>query len=1152
MNAPHPVSLDDKYRQPSGSVYLSAMQALVRLALLQSERDRRAGHRTAGFISGYRGSPIGGFDREVVRARALLQQHDVRFEPGLNEDLAATACWGTQQVGLFPKPRFDGVFALWYGKNPGLDRSMDAIKHGSHAGSSPLGGVLAVAGDDHLAKSSAFGHQSEYGFVDCLMPVLAPSDVEDILPLGLFGWALSRYCGSWVGFKLAGSICESSAQIALPDATLSFPPPSDFTLPADGVHLRWPEAPDAMEARAKAIKLPAAMAFARAAGIDRRIGVVGPGDGVGRLGIIAPGRAYQQLRLALRELGLADQDLVAVGLRIYKPAMVWPLEPQELLEFLRGLPTVMVVEDKRPLVEDQVKVILHDRCPGSMVRVIGKRDENGQPLLPESGEVDALEIALAIAQRIGLPADRREEIAARLARRRVAPAQIRLPYFCSGCPHNTSTRVPEQSIAIGGIGCHTLAMGMDRGMLTFSHMGGEGATWIGIAPFSGHEHVFQNLGDGTYQHSGYLGIRAAVAARVTITFKILYNDAVAMTGGQPVEGLPSVPRMTRQLAAEGVTRIVVVTDEPDKYPAADPFAPGVAVHHRDALDRVQRELQTIPGVTALVYDQTCAAEKRRRRKVGAFPDPAQRVVINELVCEGCGDCGVQSNCLSIVPVETEFGRKRQIDQQSCNKDFSCVKGFCPSFVTVLGGKLRRKQVLQVNELPPPDTLPSAPWLEATQPGVCSILLAGIGGTGVVTVGALLGMAAKIEGWAVTVNDVTGMAQKGGPVLGHVQISRDTTMIAGERIALGAADLLIAVDLVVATMPDAMSRLGPKTHAIANLDATQTGAFTRNGDALVDGTALLQRLSDRAGTIETIAALQAATVAVGDPVAAALLMTGYAVQRGRIPLRPESVEEAIRLNNVAVEQNTAAFRWGRRLASAPDAASELGLMPAAIPTLDQRVSRRADFLRDYQDERYAARYRSLVERVRAAESLVIPASASLTEAVALSAFRLMAYKDEYEVARLHTLPELGARLGSQFEGDYRLRFHLAPPVFSRLDPDTGVPRKMELGQWILPILRMLKHLRGLRGTALDPFGWSAERRRLIGDYEGLVRRLCDELSVTSHPIAVRLAALPYMIRGYGHVKQASLREFELAQATLLTELNLHRQSVAGDTHSVRAC
>ncbi|MCB1624455.1 MAG: indolepyruvate ferredoxin oxidoreductase family protein, partial [Pseudomonadales bacterium] len=1025
--------------------------------------------------------------------------------------------------------------SLWYGKNPGLDRSMDAIKHGSHAGTSPLGGVLAVAGDDHLAKSSAFGHQSEYGFVDCLMPVLAPSDVADILSLGLFGWALSRYCGSWVGVKLAGSICESSALITLPDENLSFPTPWDFSLPADGVHLRWPEAFDAMEARAKSVKLPAALAFARAAGIDRTLSGDARGDSRGKLGIISSGRAFAQLRLALQELGVSERDFPSLGLRLYKPAMVWPLEPEALLEFLRDLPTVLVVEDKRPLVEDQVKVLLHDRRPGAGTRVIGKHDERGHPLLPDSGEVDALKVALIIAQRLDLPAARGAEIAARVAQHSVAPAQIRLPFFCSGCPHNTSTRVPEGAIAVGGIGCHTLAMGMDRGMLTFSHMGGEGATWIGIAPFSGHEHVFQNLGDGTYQHSGYLGIRAAVIAGVNITFKILYNDAVAMTGGQPVEGLPTVPRMTRQLAAEGVAQVVVVTDEPHKYPTGDAFARGVTVHHRDALDRLQRELQNVPGVTAIVYDQTCAAEKRRRRKAGAFPDPARRVVINELVCEGCGDCGVQSNCLSIVPIETEFGRKRQIDQQSCNKDFSCLKGFCPSFVTIEGGRLKTKQTLAGCGMLPP--------AEQTTPvgAVSRILLAGIGGTGVVTVGALLGMAARIEGLVASVNDVTGMAQKGGPVLGHVQIARDASSLAGERIPLGGADLLLAIDLVVATMPDAMSRLGPHTHAIANLDATQTGAFTRNIDALVDSDALIERLRDRVETVESLLALQAARAAVGDPIAAGLLMTGYAIQGGRIPIGPESMEEAIRMNGVAVDRNIAALRWGRRLAADPAAQQELGMTAPTQFTMVQQIERRAAFLRDYQDDRYAARYRSLIDNVRAAESKIMPDSDALTSAVAWTAFRLMTYKDEYEVARLHSQPMFRTGIAAQFEGDYQLRFHFSPPLLARRDRNTGRPRKIAFGQWVLPVLRTLASLRFLRGTHFDPFGWTAERkleRQLIVDYEVLVSQLCADLSDTTHALAVRLAELPAEIRGYGPVKQASLKQFHTARGQLLAELDRH--------------
>ncbi len=1116
MNA-QPVTLDDKYRQPEGEIYLSGMQALVRLLLEQSRSDRARGHATGGFVSGYRGSPIGGLDRELWRAKALLDEHNVRFVPGLNEELAATACWGTQQVPLFPQPQVQGVFSLWYAKNPGVDRAMDAIKHGSHAGTSPLGGVLVAAGDDHLAKSSAFGHQSEYEFVDCLMPVLAPENIAEIIQLGLAGWALSRYCGSWVGLKLAGSICEGSATIEVAPPR-DWPVPS-FAFPPDGPHLRWPDDAGAMEYRAKALRLPAAQAFVRAAGLDRRYGA----QGSARLGIVAPGRAHAQLRQSLLELGIAGRDLESLGIRVYKPAMTWPLEPEGFLEFAAGLDTLLVVEDKRPLVEDQAKVLLHDRMHRSAPRVIGKRDESGAALLPESGEIDAARLALELGRRLAIPESRLEPLRARLAPASAPATLPRTPYFCSGCPHNTSTRAPEGSTVVGGIGCHTLAMFMDRGMLTFTHMGGEGASWIGIAPFSGLPHVFQNMGDGTYQHSGVLGIRAAVAANVNVTFKILYNDAVAMTGGQPVEGLPSVPRLTRQLAAEGVARIAVVTDDPGKYDdsstARDPFAEGVSISHRDDLDHVQRELAMLPGVTALVYDQTCAAEKRRRRKVGQFPDPPKRLFINPRVCEGCGDCGVQSNCVSILPLETEFGRKRQIDQASCNKDYSCARGFCPSFVTVEGGTLRRPAPRDPGPLPEPPARGVDPSGAATR-----LLIAGIGGTGVVTVSAILGMAARLDGLEATVNDVTGMAQKGGPVLGHVQIADDLANIGSDRVPPGATDVLLALDLVVANMPDAASRLGPRTVAIANLDVAPTGAFTRNVDALPDAGALLARLGPRVAGVETLHATQAAGAAAGDPVAAGLLMLGYALQRGLVPLRRESIEQAIRLNKVAVDRNLAAFGWGRRLAAEPGAASQLGVDHAGATTLDDFIARRVADLTDYQDATYASRYRRLVERVREAEARVMPGGSALTRAVAEQAYRLMAYKDEYEVARLYADPAFTAQLRGTFDGDYRLRLNLAPPLFARRDPHTGLPRKREYGPWMLPVLRGLARLRRLRGTPLDPFGYTAERRgerQLVADYFALVEQLLARLDAEQHTLAVELASWPRTVRGFGHVKARSL-------------------------------
>jgi indolepyruvate ferredoxin oxidoreductase len=1140
MNARPAVSLDDKYRLAEGGLYLTGMQAIVRLLLEQARSDRSRGLVTEGFVSGYRGSPIGGLDRELWRAKPVLDEHGVRFVPGLNEELAATACWGTQQAPMFPKPRVQGVYSLWYAKNPGLDRASDAIKHATHAGTSRLGGVLAFAGDDHLAKSSAFGHQSEYGFVDCLMPVLVPASVAEIVEFGLAGWALSRFSGAWVGVKLAGSICEASATVEA-RAPHDWPAP-EFAFPPDGPHLRWPDDAYAAEFRAKAVRLPAAQAFVRAAGLDRTDGAR---SGTARLGIVAAGRAYAQLRQAWLELGIDERDLASLGVCVHKPAMVWPVEPERLLEFASGVETVLVVEDKRPLLEDQLKVLLHDRRHRDAPRVVGKRDESGASLLPEAGEVDALRLALELGRRLGVPESRLESLRSRVAAPAGPPPVVRTPYFCSGCPHNTSTRPPDDATVIGGIGCHTLAMGMDRGMLTFTHMGGEGASWIGIAPFVAESHVFQNMGDGTYQHSGVLGIRAAVAARSHVTFKILYNDAVAMTGGQPVEGLPSVARLTRQLAAEGVAKIAVVTDAPDKYDAAaDPFATGVTVHPREDLDHVQRTLREVGGVTALVYDQTCAAEKRRRRKVGTFPDPAKRLYINDRVCEGCGDCGVQSNCVSIVPLETEFGRKRQIDQASCNKDYSCARGFCPSFVTIEGGTLRRPAIRDAGTLPPPADA-------RVEQAATRLLIAGVGGTGVVTVSAILGVAARIDGLAAAVYDVTGMAQKGGPVLGHVQLARDATALGSDRIPPGGADVLLAVDLVVAGMAEARACSGAGTTAIVNLDVAPTGAFTRAADAVPDVATLVARVRERVGTVEPVHATQVADAAVGDPVAAGLLLLGFAVQRGLVPLRLAAIEEAIRLNRVAIDRNLAAFAWGRRLAVDAGAATTIGVREALPVTLEAVVERRAAELEAYQNAAYADRYRRLVARVREAEARVAPEAvgearevAPLTRVVAEQAYRLMAYKDEYEVARLYSDPAFAANVAARFEGDYRLRFNFAPPLFARRDPHTGLPRKSEYGPWMYGALRLLARLRGLRGTWLDPFGYTDERRterRLIAEYESLVEELIAGLDRERHAAAVELAGWPASVRGFGHVKARAL---EAATKSRDERLARWRGAVAG--------
>lgn len=1112
------LSLDDKYLAASGKVYLSGMQALVRLPMLQAAHDRQHHRHTAGFISGYRGSPLAGYDRELERARGLLEQHRIHFQPGLNEDLAATACWGTQQVGLFPEPLYEGVFSIWYGKAPGLDRSMDAIKHATHAGTAPLGGVLAIVGDDHFGKSSAFGHQSEYAFIDAQMPVLEPADLGELLQLGLFGFALSRYSGSWVGFKLAGSLCDSSATVELPDASRSWPSPSDHQPPSSGLHLRWPDDPQAAEHRVRVQRKEAALAFARAAGIDRLRQPEAPA----RLGIAARGRTWGLLQEALSLIGVDEGWLSRHGVRLYKPAMVWPIEPQLARTFLADLDQVLVIEDKRPLVEDQLKVLAHDLEVGRP-RILGKRDAAGDPLFPESGEIGLQETMAALARLLGLPVPEQPTSAT------IGP--VRTPYFCAGCPHNTSTRVPEGHLAIGGIGCHTLAMFMDRGMRTFSHMGGEGATWIGMAPFTGTRHVFQNMGDGTYQHSGSMGIRAAIAAKVNVTFKILYNDAVAMTGGQSVEGMPSVARIAHELVAEGIENPVVVSDQLDRLRLED-FPRTCRFHERDQLDELQRRLAATPGVTALIYDQTCAAEKRRRRKAGTLPQPMDRLVIHPLVCEGCGDCGVQSNCVALVPKETAFGTRRQVDQNACNVDRSCLKGFCPSFVTIKDGFPRQEPPLDAGPIPEPP--PHVPGRNGFR-----ILLAGVGGTGTVTVAAILGVAARIDGHEARVKDVTGMAQKGGTVLSHVQLARADSAPLTDTIPTGQADLLLASDLVVAAGAESGRSVSSSTRVIANSDVVETGLFTRNPAARVGGSALLAAISARCPDTQSLPATRASTAACGEPLGAGLLMLGYAFQSGAIPLSLESLHRAITLNGGAVARNLAAFQWGRRLAHKPSDLLTLGVSEASTDSLASIVEVRREFLTGYQDHRWSERYANLVEQVRKSEQAATPGSEALALAVAVAAFRLMSYKDEYEVARLLSDPGFHSDLRRSFSGPFKLRYHLAPPMLERLDPSTGRPRKRSFGPWLLPVLRLLARMKALRGTSWDPFGRTRERRQerqLIVDYFSLVDGILEGLTPANHALAVQLARLPEEIKGFGPVKEASIAGFRVRKAELLAQWN----------------
>jgi indolepyruvate ferredoxin oxidoreductase len=1151
------VSLDDKYRLERGTVFLTGMQALARLPMLQHELDRRAGLHTAGYVSGYRGSPLGGLDFALHAAAPFLKPRDISFQPGLNEDIAATAVWGTQQLHLFPQPKYDGIFSMWYGKGPGVDRSGDVFRHANHAGTSKHGGVLLIAGDDPSARSSAVAHQSEHIFSACGIPVLAPANLQEYLDYGLHGWAMSRYSGCWVAMKLTSDTAESSAVVTVDPDRHERIIPTDFQLPADGVHLRWPDPQLAQELRLQQYKVYAAIAYARANNLNRLI-YDSPRP---RLGIIACGKAYMDVRQALDDMHIDAAHAAEIGLRLFKVGMPWPLEAESVRRFAEGLEEILVVEEKRQIIEYQLKEMLYNWRDDVRPRVVGKYDETGEwPLpenrwlLPPTAELTPAIVARAIAARIGRfhTSPRIADHIAFLDARAQAQARPRVtlartPWFCPGCPHNQSTKVPEGSCALGGVGCHLMAVMMGRNTLTISHMGGEGAAWLGVAGHSGTRHVFANMGDGTYFHSGLLAIRAAVAAGVNITYKLLFNDAVAMTGGQPVDGTLTVPQLTRQLAAEDVARIIVMSDEPEKYKAVSDFAPGVEIRHRERLDETQRELRDTPGVTALVYDQTCAAEKRRRRKRGAFPDPKVRIFINQAVCEGCGDCAAKSNCLAVVPVETEFGRKRAIDQSACNKDYSCLDGFCPSIVTVHGGSVRRGRALAAGDQAGAELPAPAPQSLADP---YAILVAGVGGTGVVTIGALLGMAAHLDGKGVTVLDMTGLAQKGGAVMSHVRLAERQEQLHSARIATGEAKLLLGCDIVVAVSEDVISKTtAGRTQAIINTGRSITGEFLRNPDREFPEGAMEQAVADAVGRAATqfLDAAQMATRLLGHSIATNIFMLGLAFQRGLVPLSLEAILRAIELNGAAVADNLRAFHWGRRAAHDPAGVAALtggGEPPAPehrlSANLDELIERRRDYLAAYQDAAYARRYTALVARVRAHGEKVGAGDTALADAVARNYFKLLAYKDEYEVARLFAEPAFQQALAANFEGDYRLNFHMTLP-WSRAAGPGAEPPKQGFGPWLLPAMKLLARFRFLRGTAFNPFGRSAERvqeRELIADYERMLAHILDTLDTLEAPDAVRrdaavaLARLPETIRGYGPVKERSVAQARARQKELL--------------------
>ena len=1162
------LSQDDKYTVERGRIFLTGTQALVRLPLMQRQRDLAAGLNTAGFISGYRGSPLGTLDQQLWKARKHLEAHHVVFRPGVNEDLAMTSVWGSQQANMdnMTRPehaalaKYDGMFGMWYGKGPGVDRSGDVMKHGNMAGSSRHGGVLLLAGDDHGAKSSTLPHQAEYTFMDCLIPILNPSGVQEILDYGLIGWALSRFSGAWVGMKTIADTVDSSGSIDVDAGRVRVLLP-EFEFPADGVHIRWPDAPMDQEYRHHRYRLAAVAAFARANRLDRVV-MDAPRA---RIGIVTAGKSHLDVCQALDELGIDEALAARIGIRLYKVAMPWPLEPEGIRRFAEGLEEVLVVEEKRAVVEPQLKEHLYGWRADVRPLVVGKFDEAGNWILPSAGELRPSRIAQVLADRLArfLPDEPglAERIRARVAHLRQLEdassgkaAIERKPTFCSGCPHNSSTVVPEGSRALGGIGCHYMATWVMPRTETFTQMGAEGASWIGQAPFTTEPHVFQNLGDGTYFHSGSLAIRAAIAAKVNITYKILFNDAVAMTGGQPIDGSLTVQQIVHELLQEGVRRLVVVTDDTTAYEGGAGLPAGVTVHDRSELDAVQRMLREVEGCTVIIYQQTCATEKRRRRKRGTMPAAPARVVIHELVCEGCGDCAVQSNCLSVEPVDTPLGRKRRINQSSCNQDLSCLKGMCPSLVSIEGGRLRQPKPASELSSGLPELAHLPPLPEPTLPDASrawGIVVAGIGGTGVITIGQVLGMAAHLEGRGVVTQEAAGLAQKGGATWSHVQIADRPEAIFTTKVGTAEADLVMGCDPIVTALPAtlAVMRAG-RTHVALNTHHTPTAAAMSQRDWHYPGAQCDHVLADAVGSDpDAIARLDTVALAeklLGDAIYANPMMLGFAWQKGWVPLSLQALTRAIELNAVQVARNLQAFAWGRHAAHDPARMARL-LMPAqpvqwfpraagqggqgtvdqdAAETLEAIVARRKAYLTDYQNAAYAARYEAWVTRVGDAEAAVEAVAGAggqrLTRAVARQMFRLMAIKDEYEVARLLSSDAFRQQVAAQFEGDWRMVWHLAPPALGEGRPDAR-PSKRAFGPAWTPLLQGLAWARRVRNTWLDPLRFSRTRRDeldTLAEYEALLDDLLRHLGPQTLASACALAESAEAIKGFGSVRQAN--------------------------------
>ena len=1142
-------SLDDKYSLDKGRVFLTGTQALVRLPIIQRKIDTNIGINSAGYISGYTGSPLGGYDHALNQASDFLKNNHIVFQPGINEDLAATALHGSQQTTLVEKPKYDGVFGIWYGKGPGVDRSGDALKHGNYAGTSKYGGVLALAGDDHGAKSSTTAHQSDHAFIHFGMPILNPSTVQDYLDFGILGFAMSRYSGCWVGFKCVTDTVESAASV---DISLDrFKPiiPKDCSIGDENIHIQWGFAPAASEPRLYKVRLPAAQAFARANSIDKVIF-----KDKKKLAIITSGKAYLDVRQALDELGLDDKECKKIGVSLYKVGMVWPLEDQKILDFVEGHKEVLVIEEKRAIVEDQLTKYLYNKK--NRPNIVGKNDENGDYLVPSEGELSPSLVALIIAKRIinlSLKVDLSEKVKKIedfLESINQSPGSnlFRLPSFCAGCPHNTSTKVPEDSFAFGGIGCHGMATFMpERHTYNLGQMGGEGVMWTGIAPFTETDHIFQNLGDGTYYHSGILALRSAVASGANVTYKILVNDAIAMTGGQEITGKVRIDDLTWQVHSEGAKKVVVVTDYPDKYPKNTSFAPGVEVFQRDKLDEVQKNLREIKGVTVILYDQYCATELRRRRKRGLVEEPKKKIFINPLVCEGCGDCGVESNCIAIEPLETKFGRKRQINQSACNKDFSCTKGYCPSFLTITGGKLKQKSKSSDKSYDHSRiNLPTPLSPDMDKP--FNILITGIGGSGVITLGAILGTAAHLEGKGSSTLDVAGLAQRNGPVTSHLRVANSQNELHATRIASGSADLIIGCDIVVTTGIEAMSKISPgRTNMIINNHVAPTSTFASDPDLDLSSARMIKGLKD-VGSEELMHFINASrfsTSLMGNAIGANLFLVGYAIQKGLFPISLKAIERAIELNGVSIEMNKESIYWGRLAAIDIKKVEQVAYSDTDINedleelSLKSIIKDRSKFLTSYQDLKYANKYNSFLNKIINVDNLISNDRNEFSIAVAKNYFKLMSYKDEYEVARLHTGKEIKEYLDDKLEGDYTIEYSLAPPVFGGRNKTTGKYPKRKLPSFTYYIFNVLKYFKFLRGTSFDIFGLSKHRkieRQLIVEYEQMITKILNNINNDNYDVAIKIASLPQQIKGYDVIKELNIEKTKILEDKYFNEFN----------------